>query len=429
MKRIILIWIVSLLSIQAFSQSIKSEVLDFERIGDIYTQKTVINFGDTYILSQNGTNSEIYNVNTSQVAVLPSNLYVKDFTVYGTQLFFCGVSSGVGFIARADLNDFFNLNLYYLTPVRYAISIDKMLLDTYSGTYNLACIGIDNSGVSMFVHCQLNSTMIEIYKSTIQNEVFDDLILQGQDIIIVGRDPSYASDFIIRGFDRYNYSQTFYDRYDNGTGWSYTNRLLATPLNGNSIAIVGEGEDGGDNLITIASFVDLNNAIPHFTKWFGSDKFEGNGGEFARIKDIMFSTADNKLLILEEYPHSFTNPSPFTQLITSIMVLDIVQYVTNRDAIYSYIDGIDHKYNNLIEKTQYVFLATGINPSNNKVEIWEGNRSIMGGNCNLIHPYDLNDVTIQPSAYFYLFLDDWYYFEWTRGTNNIISVNKKIICN
>ncbi|MBP1630665.1 MAG: hypothetical protein H6Q15_1558 [Bacteroidetes bacterium] len=429
MRKLILFGIVSLLTIQANSQSISSVVEDFNRTGDIYTQRTVIDNNITYILSQNGTNSEIYKVNSSQVAVLPSNIQVKDFAIFGTQLFFCGVSSGLGFIARANLNDFFTNNEYYFTYVRGAISIDKMLLDTYSGTYNLACIGIDNTGVSMFVHCQLNSTMIEIFKTTIQNEVFDDLILQGQDIIIVGRDPNYASDFIIRGFDRYNYSQTFYDRYDNGTGWSYTNRLLATPLNGNSIAIVGEGEDGGDNLITLASFVDLNNAIPHFTKWFGSDKYKGNNGEFARIKDIMFSTADNKLLILEEYPYSFTAPSPFTQLITSIMVLDIVQSLTNRDAIYSYIQGIDHKYNNLIEKDPYVFLATGINPSNNQVELWEGNRSIMGGNCNLIRPYELNDVTIQPSFHFYLYLEDWYNFEWIRGTNSIISVNKTILCN
>ncbi len=429
MKRIILIWIVSLLSIQAFSQSIKSEVLDFERIGDIYTQKTVINFGDTYILSQNGTNSEIYNVNSSQVAVLPSTLYVKDFVVYGSEIFFCGTTSGIGFIARADLNYFFNNNIYSMIYVADARSLDKMLLDTYSGTYNIACVGIDNFGVSIFLHCRLNTRMYEIYKSPNQNEIFDDLIIHGQEILIVGRDSNNPADFIVIGYDRYSYYSTFRNRYNNGTGWEYTNRLLASPLDGSSIAIVGEGEDNGTNLITIASFVDLSNFNPPFTKCFGSERYIGNQGEFARVKDILFSSADNKLLILEEYPYSFTNPSPFTELITSVMLLEIVQTLTNRDAIYSNINGFDHKYNSLVEKDPYVFLATGINPSTGEVEIWEGDRSFLGGNCNLIDSYDLNEENINLfQLYPFLYLDNLYYYEYNPGTNNVISVNKNIIC-
>ena len=72
MKRIILIWIVSLLSIQAFSQSISSVVEDFDRIGDIHTQRIVIEDNRTFILSQNGVDSEIYNVDDLIVAIFPS---------------------------------------------------------------------------------------------------------------------------------------------------------------------------------------------------------------------------------------------------------------------------------------------------------------------------------------------------------------------
>lgn len=112
---------------------------------------------------------------------------------------------------------------------------------------------------------------------------------------------------------------------------------------------------------------------------YGSNKYFGH--EYRLIRDIKYSYIDEKLLILEETPKFSTTLNP----VNSIIVLD-ASLPTNyygADVFYSYIDGIDHKFNSIKEYQPSVFVTTGINPNNNKVEIWKGNRSLLGGNCNL----------------------------------------------
>ena len=432
MKKLLFLWIVSLLSIQAFSQSISSVVEDFDRIGDIHTQRIVIEDNRTFILSQNGVDSEIYNVDDLIVAIFPSYLTIKDFKILDDEIYFCGTSSGVGFIAKANIYDLFYNNSFYWGFVPYSQSLDKMVLDI---DFNVACIGTDNSGESIFFHYRENNGNYEIYKSTEPDEVFDDIILHGQEIITIGREPNnYPTSFNVRGYD-INSLITWEYRFDNGTSWRYINKLLATSVYNNSIAIVGEGEDDGTNLITITSIVDLNNIAngPHYTKSFGSYRYLGNQGEFALIKDIMYSTPDQRLLILEEYPYTFS-PPPFppalTDLISTVMVIDILPNLTNREAIYSYINGIDHKYNSLIEKGPYVFISAGINPSTGEVEMWEGDRANQGGyNCNIIEPYDLREEIVNIDILDPVDLIYSNRIEWQIDTNNTMNLERNIICN
>lgn len=437
MKRIILIWIVSLLSIQAFSQSISSVVEDFDRLGDIYTQKIEIEEDRRYILSQNGVNSEIYNVEDFILAVFPSNFMVKDMKIYKDQIYFCGTSLGVGFIAKTTISDLFYSNTFESSYIPYSQSLDKMVLDIdfSNGEINIACIGTDNSSESIFFHHRENTGSYEIYKSPNPDEIFDDIILKGQYIISVGRDPNNnPTFFLLRGYD-INSLAIWERKFDNNTGWRYRNKLLATSVYNNSIAIVGEGEDDGTNLITITSIVDLNNIAngPHYTKSFGSYRYLGNQGEFALIKDIMYSTPDQRLLILEEYPYTFS-PPPFppalTDLISTVMVIDILPNLTNREAIYSYINGIDHKYNSLIEKSPYVFISAGINPSAGEVEMWEGDRANQGGyNCNIIEPYDLREEIVNIDILDPVDLIYSNRIEWQIDTNNTMNLERNIICN
>ncbi|MFV0500780.1 MAG: hypothetical protein ACK5MH_04195 [Bacteroidales bacterium] len=392
MKRIILIWIVSLLSIQAFSQSISSVVEDFDHLGDIYTQKIEISDNKTYILSQNGGHSEIYNVDDLLVAIFPSYLTIKDFKILGDEIYFCGTSACLGFIAKSSINDLFYNNSYSWDNLIESQSLNEMevYIDA-NQSVNIACIGIDNFGDPMFFHYEESTNIYNIFKSGDTTEVFDDIILKGNYIVTIGRKLNSLRDFILRVYDKNNLS-TWGRRFDNGTNWRYINRLIADTVDGNNIAVVGEAEDYGANLITIASFVDITNLMA-VSYWFGSPKYIGNYGEYKHIRDVMYSTADRKLLVLEEYPHTFASPPlppALTDLVSSVIVLDIPgNGVLKRDMIYSYINGIDHKFNSLTEKEPYVFVATGINPQSYEVEKWEGDRMASGNNCSIMEHFDL----------------------------------------
>ncbi|MFV0600170.1 MAG: hypothetical protein ACK5M0_10695 [Bacteroidales bacterium] len=439
MKQLLFFGIAIFFAIQVFSQSqaILSTVNDINRTGAIYSQQIIIENDTTYILSQNGNHFEFYNVDAMRAVELSYNIVVKDFKVFENKIYFCGESSGYGFIAKATISDLFYSNSFSWDNIIESQSINKM--QVYRGSnseINIACIGTESTGESILLHYKENSTFsYNIYRSQNSDEIFDDILLKDNYIVTVGRpDNNYSPNFIVRRYDRNNILPSTQEQFNNGTEWKYINKLISDTIGGHSIAVVGEATDTDNNdLITIASFVDIF-SFNITTHYYGSPKYIASYGEYKHVRDIKYSDADNKLLILEEFPHSFlTNPPTLlTTLASSIIVLDIsmpigISYPAS--IIYSYIDGIDHKFNRIKERSPYVFATTGINPVSSEVEIWEGDRSQLEGNCNIVESIKVKVIPGQHTPLTPTTLIYSNNINWQDNKNDNIQIGINLICN
>lgn len=59
------------------------------------------------------------------------------------------------------------------------------------------------------------------------------------------------------------------------------------------------------------------------------------------------------------------------------------------DVFYSALNG-KFPFNRLSSSNYLNFIATGSDPENNNINIWNANRDLLGGNCNFLTPEPIN---------------------------------------
>jgi len=405
-----LIAIVFTIQSLAQTQGVVSAVREINRIGEIYSQKIItLDNANAIILSHGSSNGnyEFYktadNSTNADLAIIPDGFIVKDFQILDDGIYFCGsvsnkdIGATRGFIARATIDNLFYNASFDFDTIQNTQSIDKIkVYYDNNSAIQIVGIGIDNNVQHLFIHCDENNNWgYDIYQSSSIAEMFDDIILKGNYVVTVGREDNSGYNLVFRRYEKNNITNISQTKFINYTGWQYEDSFLADTIGGNSIAAVTSGIDGGNNLITLAHFINVLSLSMQQIQAYGSNKYFGH--EYRLIRDIKYSYIDNKLLILEETPKFSTTLNP----VNSIIVLDASFPYNNyyADVFYSYINGIDYKFNSIKEYQPSIFVTTGINPNNNKVEIWKGNRSILGGNCNLKEEIGVNFLEISNIYY------------------------------
>ncbi|MDR0789509.1 MAG: hypothetical protein LBO06_01795 [Bacteroidales bacterium] len=418
MNRLLVFAVAIALAMQGFAQTVgvQSVVREISQTGQINTQKIISVNQDTVIILSQTTNGEFEfylvgeNASNVDVAEIPANFEVKDLKVLGGLIYFCGQvtqnNQVNGFVARARIADLFKYSNFKWDTIQNSKSIDKIEVYYYESQFvYIVGIGVDNNGKSLFVHCdEYANWNYYIYQSPYADEIFDDIILKDtvvmypitnlKYVITVGR-RNNEKDIVVRTYYKYNISNTSEHVYHL---FANNDELAPYPLHADSlhykwIAIAGIIEDvSGNDEKTTAFFVDIA-ATPSFymyqTQSFGSY----NKGD-ADIRDIMYSEIDTTLLIVENIPMtSFISP------VNSISVVDARPYLipppSQVDVFYSDINGDNYPFNSITELLPYQFITAGINPNNQQINIWRGDRSNLNGNCNYLTSEGVNVRTTE----------------------------------
>ncbi|MDR1846619.1 MAG: hypothetical protein LBR17_00660 [Bacteroidales bacterium] len=414
MKKVIilLVLVLSALSVLGQSPGVQSVVREIDNTGSIYTQKiAVLNTDTTIILSQaaNGSHYDFYlvdeNSNVVNQAAIPSNFVVNDFKILDNMVYFCGevtqerVTSG--YVARASVNDLFFYSNFDWDSIKTTRSIDKIQVykDTTSKQF-VQIVGIGKaiaSGLSIFVHCdEGNSWNYDIYQNIYDpTEVFDDIILKDdystshtfQNVFVIGRVDN-ENKIVVRKFDMYNISNTEDYYYDINATLNKTAPypLVADSLIYKHIAVAGILQDNitgnEETNIFAVDIVGPSGAVAFFVP-FIQTYGNYNKGE-AVIRDLLFDAINDtggNLLVLEDISFIPSNT------LNSIYILSdpISTYLSyTADMIYSDINGINYPFNSLSTFQYHNFLAAGINLNNAKIDIWNADRNVLGGNCNML---------------------------------------------
>ena len=387
----------------------QSIVKEIGNPGNIYTQQIEgINSDTSIILSQSSDQShfDFYlvdeNSNIVKHVSIPGQYIVKEFEILGNFIYFCGsimdVNSSCGFIAQTKINSLFNYNLFDWDSIQGTSVVNKIeVIDENGEAINtIVGIGLKPNGSSIFVYLP-NGDGYNIYDSPISSEIFDDLLLKNdfsfpsqgifQNIFIVSR--AYNGQrIIVRKFDMYNFSiansQNYYYHLLNNLNITAPYPLVADSFFYKFIAVAGivRNTNGSEetNVYQISIFGPPN--AYNFTMYQVQSYGNYNIGE-AKIRDIMFDGIDQNnynLLVLED---AILQSNPLNA-IYSLNMAPNNYYPYEADVLYSEIYALNYPFNCLSSFNYKNFIATGIKPYNNNIHIWNANRDLLGGNCNLL---------------------------------------------
>jgi hypothetical protein len=190
------------------------------------------------------------------------NFIVRDFKILGSDIYFCGQTNNQGFVAKTTINNLFSNASFDFGILQQTLSINKIQV-YYDNTSNVRIVGIgcNSSNQAVFVDCNGSGWNYDVYQSPSTTEIFDDIILQNNEVITIGRPTLSIIETILGKYYKNNMSSMRMKIYQT-SGWRFMDTLVATTIGTDSIAIVGECTDYEDNnLVTIALIVNINTGL------------------------------------------------------------------------------------------------------------------------------------------------------------------------
>ncbi|MFV0598125.1 MAG: hypothetical protein ACK5M0_00125 [Bacteroidales bacterium] len=372
----------------------------------------MINSDTSIILSQSFDQShfDFYLVDANSNIVkhvsIPGQYIVKEFEILDNIIYFCGsfidVNSSCGFIAQTKINRLFNNNLFDWDTIHGTSVINKIeVIDENGEAINtIVGIGLKPNGNSIFVNLP-NGDGYSIYDSPITSEIFDDLLLKDwrapndtifQNILIVSR--AYNTNtIVVRKFDMYNFnianSQNYIYPLSGILNITAPYPLVADSFFYKFIAVAGIVRNTNGSEETNVYQIDITG--PPNGSYFYMYQVQSFGnyniGE-STIRDIMFDGIDQynyNLLVLEDAMLQSNNLNAIYSL--NMAPNNYAPY--QADVFYSALNG-KFPFNRLSSSNYLNFIATGSDPENNNINIWNANRDLLGGNCNFLTPEPIN---------------------------------------
>jgi hypothetical protein len=375
----------------ANAQSIKSEVKEINTATGVpYTQKIVALNNDTTIAftqSINGNMPYVFyltptplGITNADVAELVDPNYivndVKTLSIGSNNLvFFCGEFKGQGFIARAIITNLFagGTNAFQCNMIQNSVSIDKIEVFNNTSGIHVVGIGTNVNGQSFFLDSDMSTN--GLYYCINQNETLDDLTINNQYVITVGRNNNsqMATDIILRRYDKNNIPAPTNEIAFNFAKSNILHKLHVKTIYNDSIAVVGITDN--NTASTLAMIVDATT--------FGivkAEYFDGYKYQSIEVRDLTYYPTLKELIILE-----YTTSQPTATPMDAAIVWDVVANPASSVDIYYGLNMMNTLLllNGIVEYQPYNFAAIGIDPNTQLVNIWYGDRSITGNfNCN-----------------------------------------------
>lgn len=310
------------------------------------------------------------------------------------------VNSSCGFIAQTKINSLFNYNLFDWDSIQGTSVINKIEIIDENEENTIVGIGLKPNGSSILLYLPY-LVGYTIYDSPISSEIFDDILLKDwrvpndtifQNIFIVSR--AYNGQrIIVRKFNMYNFNIANSQNYFYPLS-GYLNITAPYPLVADSffykfiaVAAIVQNTNGYEETnvyqIDITGPPNGNSFYMYQVQSYGNY----NIGE-ATIRDIMFDGIDQynyNLLVLEDA----ILQSNFLNAIYSLNMFPNNYAPYEANIFYSALNG-KFPFNCLSSSNYLNFIATGSDPENNNINIWNANRNLFGGNCNFLTTQPIN---------------------------------------
>ena len=311
------------------------------------------------------------------------------------------VNSSCGFIAQTKINSLFDNNLFDWDSIQGTSVINKIEIIDANGEAINTIVGIglkpNESSILLYLPYLVGYT---IYDSPISSEIFDDILLKDwrvpndtifQNIFIVSRAYN-GNTIVVRKFDMYNFNIANSQNYIYSL--SNLNITAPYPLVADSffykfiaVAAIVQNTNGDEE--TNVYQIDITG--PPNGNYFYMYQVQSYGnyniGE-ATIRDIMFDGIDQynyNLLVLEDA----ILQSNFLNAIYSLNMFPNNYAPYEANIFYSALNG-KFPFNCLSSSNYLNFIATGSDPENNNINIWNANRNLFGGNCNFLTTQPIN---------------------------------------
>ena len=310
------------------------------------------------------------------------------------------VNSSCGFIAQTKINSLFNYNLFDWDSIQGTSVINKIEIIDENEENTIVGIGLKPNGSSILLYLPY-LVGYTIYDSPISSEIFDDILLKDwrvpndtifQNIFIVSR--AYNGQrIIVRKFNMYNFnianSQNYFYPLSSNLNITAPYPLVADSFFYKFIAVAAIVQNTNGYEETNVYQIDITGPPNGNSFYMYQVQSYGNYniGQ-AKIRDIMFDGINQynyNLLVLEDA----ILQSNFLNAIYSLNMFPNNYAPYEADVFYSAING-KFPFNCLSSSNYLNFIATGSDPENNNINIWNANRDLLGGNCNFLTPEPIN---------------------------------------